>query len=195
VLIPSFLLGPGFLVSPVLEEGSTSREAYFPDARWFDYRTGAETFNRGRSVDLNAPMDYIPLHVRGSVIYPTQEPALNTMLSRQNPLGLIVAPDDNGRAQGTLYYDDGESLDSYDSGKYYLARYVYENGNLETIVENDGYPIMASLKYQTIRVLGSNASRAMVNGKEIHMIKSYSGEIRLNNLNLPANKPFQIKLV
>jgi hypothetical protein len=27
------------------------------------------------------------------------------------------------------------------------------------------------------------------------MIKSYSGEIRLNNLNLPANKPFQIKLV
>ncbi|CAG7725698.1 unnamed protein product, partial [Allacma fusca] len=55
-------------------------------------------------------MDYIPLHVRGGVIYPTQEPALNTVLSRQNPLGLIVALDDNNRSEGILYYDDGESL-------------------------------------------------------------------------------------
>ncbi|CAG7733772.1 unnamed protein product [Allacma fusca] len=187
-----FLLGPGFLVSPVLEEGITSRDAYIPNARWFDYRAGTETFVRGRTVNLNAPRDYIPLHVRGGIIYPTQEPALNTVLSRLNPMGLIVALDDNDRSEGILYYDDGESLDSYESGKYYLARYIYENGNLETIVEHDGYSFMSTLKFQTVRLLGSNASRVSVNGKEIHMTKSAGGEILLSNLNLPANKPFQI---
>ncbi|CAG7710652.1 unnamed protein product, partial [Allacma fusca] len=53
-----FLLGPGFLVSPVLEEGSVSREVYYTNARWFDYRTGREIFTRGRSVAVDAPMDY-----------------------------------------------------------------------------------------------------------------------------------------
>lgn len=38
---------------------------------------------------------------------PTQEPALNTMLSRQNPFGLIVALDETFSAKGDMYYDDG----------------------------------------------------------------------------------------
>lgn len=32
---------------------------------------------------------------------------MNTMLSRQNPFGLIVALDDNFSAKGEMYYDDG----------------------------------------------------------------------------------------
>jgi len=35
-----FLIGPAFLVTPVLEEGKTAVTAYFPPgADWFDYRT------------------------------------------------------------------------------------------------------------------------------------------------------------
>jgi alpha-glucosidase (family GH31 glycosyl hydrolase) len=50
------------------------------------------------------------LHVRGGNILPTQEPALNTMLSRENPFGLIVALDETNSAGGSLYYDDGDSV-------------------------------------------------------------------------------------
>lgn len=52
-------------------------------------------------------MNFINLHVRGGYILPTQEPAMNTMLSRQNPFGLIVALDDAYSAKGDMYYDDG----------------------------------------------------------------------------------------
>jgi len=52
-------------------------------------------------------MNFIHLHVRGGYILPTQEPAMNTMLSRQNPFGLIVALDENYSAKGDMYYDDG----------------------------------------------------------------------------------------
>ena len=34
------LLGGELLISPVLEEGADSVEAYVPDARWYDFYTG-----------------------------------------------------------------------------------------------------------------------------------------------------------
>jgi len=61
-------------------------------------------------VKLNAPSDFINLHVRGGNILPTQEPALNTLKSKQNPFGLIVALSENGKAEGGIYYDDGDSI-------------------------------------------------------------------------------------
>ena len=65
---------------------------------------------RNSTVSLSAPLDFINVHLRGGIIYPTQEPAINTEASRQNPLGLIVALDDNNRAEGRMFYDDGDSL-------------------------------------------------------------------------------------
>ncbi len=83
----------GFLISPVLTEGATSVEAYFPDSRFYDYYDGGLISARGVWTTLDAPMDFIPLHVHGGNILPTQEPARNTEASRKNPFGLIVALD------------------------------------------------------------------------------------------------------
>ncbi len=43
-----FLLGPSLLVSPVLEEGATTVQAYFPKGRWYDFYTGAARNGCGR---------------------------------------------------------------------------------------------------------------------------------------------------
>jgi alpha-glucosidase (family GH31 glycosyl hydrolase) len=42
---------------------------------------------------LSAPKEFIPLHIHGGNILPTQEPARNTETARNNPFGLIVALD------------------------------------------------------------------------------------------------------
>jgi maltase-glucoamylase len=102
-----FLWGSGFLISPVLKENQTVVNAYFPDSRFFDYYTGEEVKVRKNYTNLSAPLDFIPLHVHGGNVLPTQEPAVNTELARQNPLGLIVALDDNQQARGSFYYDAG----------------------------------------------------------------------------------------
>ena len=108
-----FLLGPGLMVSPVLEQDKTSVDVYFPDSRWFDYYQGHEVNARAALTTLAAPLDFINVHLRGGLIYPTQEPALNTEASRLNPLGLIVALDDDERAEGRMFYDDGDSLGEF----------------------------------------------------------------------------------
>lgn len=151
-----FLWGSGFMISPVLEEGLTSIDVYFPEARWFNYHTGVEVNARGNAITVPAPLDFINLHLRGGIVYPTQEPAINTELSRQNPFGLMVVLDEFNRAEGQMYYDDGELKDPVQSGTYYLARYIYEDGELETIVENNGWLKMNELIVDSIRLMGAD---------------------------------------
>ncbi|KAL8187965.1 UNVERIFIED_CONTAM: putative maltase-glucoamylase 2 [Gekko kuhli] len=107
-----FLWGPALLISPVLQQGQTELDAYFPDARWYDYYTDTDIGQRKLFKLLQAPMDHINLHLRGGYIIPWQLPALNTKASRKNPMGLTVALDDNEAAQGLLYWDDGTKIGS-----------------------------------------------------------------------------------
>ncbi|XP_078676770.1 lysosomal alpha-glucosidase-like isoform X1 [Branchiostoma floridae x Branchiostoma belcheri] len=164
-----FLWGPALLFSPVLDEGMTSVDAYFPKARWYDYYTGAEISPSQQMtyVTLNAPSDYIPIHVRGGYVIPTQEPARTTTVSRTLPMGLIVALGDaqSPIARGMLFWDDGDSIDTYANGNYYLMEFVADNNGLQTLVHSDGYRGIDSLTFGTIRVFGlSSVSSIMING-------------------------------
>lgn len=93
-----------------------------------------ERLNKRRTVvDLYLPADKLGLHIRGGAILPTQKPDVTTthrhvhthmqtltrvwstlrviflVCSRRNPMGLIVALDDNKQAAGELFWDDGDS--------------------------------------------------------------------------------------
>ncbi|CAG7722384.1 unnamed protein product [Allacma fusca] len=159
-----FLLGPGFMVSPALNEGQRSVNAYFPNTRWFNLREGTEVNARGTTLNLNTPLDTINLHLRGGIIYPTQEPALNTELARRNDIGITIALDDNNSADGRMYNDDGDMLNPTESGKYYLVHHTYANGELISTVENNGYPRMAEIKLDTIRILGAPQNLSTATG-------------------------------
>ncbi len=60
-ICPPFLWGSGLLISPVLDQGATSVNAYFPDARWYDISRWiendviTEVNARGEFVDLSEP--------------------------------------------------------------------------------------------------------------------------------------------
>jgi alpha-glucosidase (family GH31 glycosyl hydrolase) len=73
-----FMWGSYLLISPVLEKNARSVFAYFPSASWFDFYTGREVVETGQAHELDAPLDYLPLHVRGGSIILTQAPGLNT---------------------------------------------------------------------------------------------------------------------
>ncbi|NXB27553.1 MGA protein, partial [Eulacestoma nigropectus] len=102
-----FLWGPALLISPVMKLNERSVDAYFPNARWYDYYTEADTGFRGQLQNLPAPLEHINLHIRGGYILPWQRPATTTFYSRKNAMGLTVALDDALFAEGHLYWDDG----------------------------------------------------------------------------------------
>lgn len=52
---------------------------------------------------------------------------MNTVQSRNNPFGLIIALGDDGTAHGTLYWDDGDSLDVISKGHYALLEFSAAN--------------------------------------------------------------------
>lgn len=181
-----FMWGSGLLISPVLKEGETQVDAYFPDARFYNFFSGEEQPTSGGSmVTLPTPMDAINVHVRGGNVLPTQDPAVNTQLSRQNPYGLIVALDNNGEATGYLFSDDGDSIGTIEDGKYFLARFTVQNQTLSTTVLSDGYPDMENQHLTSVRLLGVERKVVDVKGSfegPIHFSTLPSGEVLISGL-------------
>ncbi|KAJ8097684.1 glycosyl hydrolases family 31-domain-containing protein [Lipomyces tetrasporus] len=105
-----FTLGDGLLVTPVLTEGANTVTGYFPDGIWYDWYTGsAETTSAGYKT-LDANLTHINVHVKGGIILPAQYPAKTTYATVRNPYYLIAALDKSGTASGSLYVDDGISV-------------------------------------------------------------------------------------
>uniref|UniRef100_A0A8C2NL27 P-type domain-containing protein n=1 Tax=Capra hircus TaxID=9925 RepID=A0A8C2NL27_CAPHI len=149
-----FLWGPSLLITPVLKQGAEIVSAYIPDATWYDFETGVKRPWRKQRVDMQLPGDKIGLHLRGGYIIPFQEPAVTTTASRKNPLGLIVALNDNNTAKGDFFWDDGETKDTIQKGNYILYTFSVSNNKLDIICMHSSYPEGTALAFETVKVLG-----------------------------------------
>ncbi|KAK6627314.1 hypothetical protein RUM44_009791 [Polyplax serrata] len=148
----SFLWGCCLLIVPVLKEHSTTVSTYLPRSRWYDWYTFLGTESNGTNVVLHAPFDTIPIFIRGGIILPTQKPEVTTTLSRLNDIDLIVASNKTLQAFGTLYWDDGESLDVRSTKQYGLVDFTLTPNNLTSSVTHWGY---AKILYVgSIKILG-----------------------------------------
>ncbi|KAI0849221.1 glycoside hydrolase family 31 protein [Daldinia vernicosa] len=112
-----FFYGDALLVSPVTEDYSESVTYYLPDDIFYDFWTLEPVRGTGATVTAdNVTWTDIPVHIRGGTVLPLRtESANTTTLLRQNDFQIIVAPGLDGKAKGSLYLDDGDSLDVGDA--------------------------------------------------------------------------------
>lgn len=103
-----FLFGSDLLVAPVLWEGTTNRPVYLPKGDWFDYTTG-KRLTGGRTIEVAAPLETIPLFIRGGGFIFRQPVVQHTGEMPGNALHVLIAPAADSSA--SLYEDDGASLD------------------------------------------------------------------------------------
>ncbi|XP_062523496.1 lysosomal alpha-glucosidase-like [Corticium candelabrum] len=192
-----FLWGRSLLITPVLQENASAVVGYFPRGRWFDFYTGDEVSLTSQNVSLKASIAHINLHVRGGHILVTQTPNRTTTATRVNPLGLVVALDVDGTANGSLFWDDGESLDTYEKGEYTLIEYKVEQTNLTCDIIKSGYNGTAALIIDRIHVFGLNdmtVQTVTVNGqKAVFLYNSSNGVLSVSPLKLPVDKVFVMK--
>jgi alpha-glucosidase (family GH31 glycosyl hydrolase) len=154
-----FMIGRALLASPVTTENTTSVNAYFPGTDgWYDYYTG-QFASKGREVKtLDAPWDFIPIHIRGGSVVVKQQPALTTAETRKNPITLLVALSPQTTASGDLYLDDGDSLDTLKRGLYTYIEFGTQNLGKSFRVSNkvvkDGYADAKSLRINHVTIYG-----------------------------------------
>jgi len=75
-----YLLEEKLLVAPVVTEGARTRSFYLPRGAWVDYWTG-HIFEGRRTVQVEAPLDHIPILVRAGSIIPLAEDDIDTLAS------------------------------------------------------------------------------------------------------------------
>ncbi|KAF5974245.1 alpha-glucosidase precursor (maltase) [Fusarium coicis] len=146
-----FLLGPSLLVTPVLTPNSKTVRGVFPGigegTRWYDWYTLNEFHAKPQeNVTLDAPLEHINLHIRGGTIFTLQKPGNTTAATRRNPFSLILALDDNEYAEGSVYFDDGVSLEPEVTK---IVAYTFSKGILSAKAKGD-YKVKPSLVNITV---------------------------------------------
>ncbi|XP_068602006.1 sucrase-isomaltase, intestinal [Brachionichthys hirsutus] len=152
-----FLWGPALLVTPTLDQGATSVVAYVPNARWYDFHTAKDVGVRGKFLSMPAPLNHINLHIRGGYIIPWQKPENSTHFSRKNPLGLTVALSDSGTAQGSLFWDDGEGIDTVENKKHLLTSFSAATNTLRSQVVHSGLAAADRLILGVVKIWGAGS--------------------------------------
>ncbi|NWZ57045.1 LYAG glucosidase, partial [Haliaeetus albicilla] len=122
--------GGGLLITPVLEAGKTKVSGYFPAGTWYSLAGDSTIHSKGQWILLPAPLDTINVHVRAGHILPLQEPAFSTTESRKKGMALVVALTPDGFARGDLFWDDGESWQTFEKGDYTEILFLATRGAL-----------------------------------------------------------------
>ncbi len=118
-----YMFGPAFLVAPVTSQGQTTKSVYLPaGTAWYNFWTN-ERFEGGQTIQVNAPIDTIPLFVKAGSIVPLGS-AVESTHDKQSIMHVKVYPGADG--DFTLYSDDGLTY-AYEKGDGQITRVHWDD--------------------------------------------------------------------
>ncbi|KAF0037092.1 hypothetical protein F2P81_009966 [Scophthalmus maximus] len=188
-----FLWGKSLLVTPVLDPGVDYVHGYFPEGLWYDYYTGDALRSKGEEVQLHAPLDKINLHLREGSVLTTQAPNLTLWVSSGQPLHLVSALTDDGSAGGDLFWDDGESVDTYETDKYaYVVFSVAQNAMTSQVLRSDVEATYITVELASFYGVKEKPSRVLVNSQDATFTYRANRVLTVADLGLNLSQNFTI---
>ena len=198
-----FMIGDSILITPALTQGATTVNAYLPPKTdsgsrqaWFNLWTYAPyDVPASGQMTFDAPLSTIPVHVCGGSIIPIQTPALTIASQLSNPFTLLVAQNYDGTATGSLFMDDGLTLQV--GSQSLQTEFTYASGKLTySVVADDYAPAQGNkLIFEEIIVLlvPTPPSDVLINGKSTDTFTHDPATSTLKiNVDLPINQPFTV---
>ncbi|KAH6800434.1 Glycosyl hydrolases family 31 protein [Perilla frutescens var. hirtella] len=194
-----FLLGKGVLVSPVVEQGAVTVNAYIPAGNWFNLfnYSSSLSLKQGQFVQLDAPADLINVHVGDGNILAMQGEAMTTEAARGTPFHLVVVMRESGNSSGEVFLDNGDDLDfAGEEGRWSFI--TFDGGLagnqvvLESKVLNGDFAMSQNWTIGSATILGLKNS----NNSQCQLAADNNGFItlELSNLSLPIGKEFKIQI-
>ena len=169
-----FMFGPAFLVNPVTEPGQAVRRLYLPQAKWYDFWSGAQS-EGGRYEQVPAPLDQMPLFVRAGSILPlgpdeewsTEKPA--------DPLELRIYRGADG--EFTLYEDENDNY-NYEKGAYATIPLHWDDAKQTLTIGDRKGSFPGMLDHRTFRVVfvGENHGVGIAPSENPDKRVEYSGK-------------------
>lgn len=171
-----FMFGPSFMVSPVYRYGARSRDVYFPQAAgWYDFYTG-KFQQGGRTVEVKAPYERVPLYVRAGSIVPFGDDIQYTDEKPADHIRLYVYQ--GADAEFTLYEDEGVNY-NYEKGSYAVIPIKYNEADRTLTIgaRKGSFPGMLEKRTFTVIVVSPKKAQPFdLNAKGIRV--EYTGEVQ-----------------
>ena len=147
-----YLYGPGMMVAPATVENSTMTQVYMPDDVFYDFYTHETLRGSGQFIDKHVPYTSIPLYYKGgSIVAQRANSTYTTAELREQNFAVVIAPGLDGEASGSLYLDDGVSIEQPATS---YIQFKYKNGQFK-MTGTFGYD--AGVSIESVIVLGKSS--------------------------------------
>lgn len=123
----TFMVGESLLIAPVLEEGTGRRSMSLPKGSWYELNTDT-LIEGGRMVEMESPLNKIPVLVRTGSILP--------MIEDGKLVLHIYLPENDGKGYGLLYSDSGDGYGPHRVDRFHLK---WQDSAYEIRWTSEGY--------------------------------------------------------
>ncbi|KAI2798523.1 hypothetical protein BLOT_012805 [Blomia tropicalis] len=181
-----FMWGSSIMVAPALSINETETSVYFPSGTWFHSYNFTRINTIGKFLPQLASFDYPNVYFRAGSIIPTLRPMLTTDETHSGNFTLLVAlSNENGHAEGDLYLDSGDGLDTEVLGHYNLYSFKVEKKILEIKSSHLGYSTEQMIDNVLILGIDKSPIEIKINGRSMKSWSYSKNKIHINSLNLP----------
>uniref|UniRef100_A0A3B3SMS2 Alpha glucosidase 2 n=1 Tax=Paramormyrops kingsleyae TaxID=1676925 RepID=A0A3B3SMS2_9TELE len=188
-----FLLGKILLVTPVLEQGVNYVVGYFPEGLWYDFFTGDCLRSSGEEVKLDAPLYKINVHLREGAVIARQRANTTLWVTSGQRLHLIATLTDEGTASGDLFWDDGETIDTYEMNQYaYVVFDVAKNVMTSQVLHENTEATYITLETVSFFGVKKEPTNVTVNSQDVPFTYKANQVLTVRDLGLNLSQNFTI---
>ena len=170
--VDAWMFGDYLLVSPVVEQGQSTKDVYLPAGVWTDFASG-KVYQGGQVVHLAVDGKHwsdIPLFIRDGAIIPMQPVMNHVDETPVTQLDVEMFPSAS-RTVFDLYDDDGHTY-AYEKGVYALRELTLqrEGADVHVTITRNHSAFATPVASLILKVHGAKASRVELGGKPLQPV-------------------------